>query len=188
MRIGKTIYKGFLVILASVLFMGIAHAIPMAEIKYYETDLGSGWWQYDYTVYNTSDPILDAGYDIYDIFSIFDDTATIIPLAAPLGWDGIIGSGFVAMFSLNAGAPPVGTDIAPDTYLSGFSLMIDYRVGDSYFEALFSNPDNPENPVLFSGMTTAHVSIPEPATLFILGAGISGLFFLKKKGKSLRLL
>jgi len=104
---------------------GLARAIPIAELTYVETDLGGGIWQYDYTVTNAAGPVVDAGFNLYDVFFTFDPAVTFTVASLPPDWDAISGSGFVDVQSLAPGAPPVGADIAPGTSLSGFIFQFD---------------------------------------------------------------
>ena len=158
-------------------YIGSSLATPSASFLYYETDLGSGLWRYDYTFFNTSDPVIDAGYDLYSVAMDFDPIATFTLLSLPHGWDYITGVGFVATESLNPGTPPFGTDIAPGASLAGFSFQFDYRAGDLPFLAVLTNPVDPANPVPYSGTTTTPV--PEPATLIFLASVLAGIGYLR---------
>ena len=183
MKALRTFHMIILGLLFLVFCNSVALAVPMAEFSYVETDLGGGMWQYDYTLFNTSDPVADAGFDLYDIFITFDPTATFTVAAIPAGWDWIGGSGFADMYSLNPGAPPVGTDIAPGTSLSGFSFMFDYQAGSLPFDVTFANPVDPDNPAMYSGISSGSSAVPEPSTLLLLSAGITGMVLLRKRFK-----
>jgi hypothetical protein len=176
----KKFHIFMLVLLVLGFFDGIAFAIPSADFTYVATDLGGGMWQYDYTLFNTSDPVADAGFDLYDIFFTFNPASTFTVAAIPAGWDWNGGSGFADMYSLNPGAPPVGTDIAPGTSLSGFSFLFDYQAGALPFDVTLINLADPSNPVLYSSTST---SVPEPSTLLLLSAGITGMVLLRKRFK-----
>src|SRR3990170_380669 len=144
---------------AAVLFSREAAAIPSADFRYAETSLGGGLWQYDYTLFNTSDPVLDAGYDVYDIFISFSSSSSYSILSYPAGWDPTFsGPGFIEVFSDPWGSPP-GQDVIPGASLAGFSFLFDYRVGDTYFEAYLTNPVDAFNPVIYNGTTSA---LPTP--------------------------
>src|SRR3989304_128433 len=162
-------------------------AIPSAEFLYTEADLGGGWWQYDYTLYNTTSPT-DGSLNIYDVGLYLDDFYDFQGISLPSGWDGTpapwtdLGStDFIYAYSLNPGVPPFGTDIPPDSSLSGFSFKIMHRAGDIPFDVLLTNPsDTPDcadmascTPYYFEGTTRGVSPVPEPDTLLLVGAGLT---------------
>jgi hypothetical protein len=158
----------------------MVQAGPIASFTFVETDLGGGIWQYDYTLTNLSDPILDGGFDLYSLSLFFDPAAIFSVVSLPYGWEEIDGAGFADVFSIIPGAFPDGFDIAPGTSLAGFRFQFNYRAGILPFQAMFSNPADYENPAFYQGNTT---SVPdESSTLLLTIIGISGIAAVKRFG------
>jgi hypothetical protein len=178
------VYRGsgaiILTVLILVLISASASAAPIADITFSETSLGGGQWQYDYTLSNLSDPILDAGFDLYEFDFNFSPTAAFTVLSLPFGWDKIDGPGFVQFFSQNPGEPPLGTDVAPAGSLSGFSIVFDYQPGNLAFASYLADPTDPAIPVVYQGTTTAS-AVPEPGTFALLASALAAVFCMKKK-------
>lgn len=159
-----------------------AWAVHSSSVLYSESNLGGGLWKYDYTITNDSDPFVDAGYNIYDLFLSFESPLILTNILSPAGWDQISdASSFIDWFSATPGEPPSGTDIPPATSLSGFSFVSNTRLASIPFDVLLSNPDDPMNPVPFSGTTTS--SVPLPPAIYHLIAGIIGVLYLRKRLK-----
>ena len=87
MRNNNKIQLGIMAIVFTFLMSSMAYAVPFAEFTYVETDLGTGMWQYDYTLTNASDPLTDAGYDLYEVFFEYDFGASFSVLSLPTDWD-----------------------------------------------------------------------------------------------------
>jgi hypothetical protein len=184
MKTFKVLQFIMLGLLVVVFLNGSALATPMAAFSYVETDLGGGMWQYNYTLYNTSDPVADAGADLYDVFFTFNSSAAFTVVSVPTGWDWNGGSGFADIYSLNPGEPPIGTDIAPGTSLSDFVFQFDYQAGALPFDATLFNPNDPDNPTMYSDTSSGTTSaVPEPSTCLLLGAGIAGFGLFRKRFK-----
>ena len=160
---------------------GTSFAIPSADLSYLETDLGGGIWQYDYAVYNTSHPVDDSGYDLFEVFLTFDPLATPLLTALPSDWDFRSGTGFFNSFSLIPGAPPIGSDVAPGASLGGFSFTTDCRLGNMSFDIYLSNPNGPD-PLVVTGNT-----VPLPAAGLLFGTGLAGLVCAKRRSSRNRI-
>lgn len=164
-----------------------ASAAPIAGLEYIETDLGGGLFQYDYTVRNLGDPLTDAGFDLFDFALFFGDTMSLMGddtrNGAPADWQVIGGVGFIDATSLVPGAAPLGADIGPGGSLTGFSFIVDGRIGDTPFEALFANPNEPFDPIVVQGVSAA---VPEPSALLLMVAALS-LVLIAQRSANARL-
>ena len=182
MKLMKVIIIGALLGLIAIFTPATASAVPIAEILYTETDLGDGFWQYDYTVFNKSDPANDEGVNLYEVTFWFNSAIELMKVSVPDDWDSIYDNisapGYLLTFSMVPEIPPIGADIAPGAFLSGFVFRFDEQVGDLAFNVLLANPSDSSNPLTDSGTT---VPVPEPATILLLAAGIGGLGFAKRR-------
>jgi hypothetical protein len=175
----NTRYLAFLAFLLVFLSgTAVVQAGPIANFTFIETDLGGGIWQYDYMLTNLSDPIADAGFDLYSLSLYFDPAATFSVASLPYGWEEIDGTGFADTFSIIPGAFPDGADIAAGTSLSGFRFLFNYRAGALPFQVLFVNPADFANPAFYQGNTS---SVPEPTSTFVLAIiGITAVACVKR--------
>ena len=159
-----------------VFFSSSVLAIPMVNISYIETDLGGGDFQYEYIVANNSDPVSDAGFNIFDVWWDFesdpiDSPLSIHVISTPIPWDWISDdSTFVDAFTYN-----VFLGIAPGDSLGGFIFQFDRQVRNTPFEAILAGEFYDE----FVSGTTAPV--PEPSTLILLASGMAGLGVFGRK-------
>jgi hypothetical protein len=176
------------------------------EVFYELTDLGSGQWQYSYTVrnnslepvpgfgitwFNTYFPATQVSQGHYDYWNI----AAVSPF--PPGWesagvydpdvnrpDGLGGPPGV----YGAGTKPGLADsakIQPSGSVGGFSVTFSYAgsgtpPGPQVFEVKDDDADDP-NFYWFRGMTQPIAVVPSPPSVFLLAAGLFGVAALRRK-------
>ena len=70
--------------------------------------------------------------------------------------------------------------------LTGFSFVLDYRAGNVAFDAMFTNPADPTNPVIYQGETNSSNAAPESSMFLLFGVGLGGLLFMKLSRKCLK--
>jgi hypothetical protein len=181
MKLIKQVIIGGLLVLTAIFTPATVSAVPIAEILFVETELGTGSWQYDYTVFNKSDPVVHADVNLFQVSFWFSVDIELINASVPNDWDSIYDNtstpGYLLTFSELPGVPTEGADIAPGAFLDGFVFQFDQQVGAMVFEALFADPSGGD-PFVFNGTTTP---VPEPATILLLAAGISGLGFVRRR-------
>ena len=161
-----------LTVLAGVCFWaGSAMGGLDTEIYYEITDLGSGRWQYTYDVRNIG---LAEGIEEFTIWFGINDYANLaIETQDPPSstWDELVWQP-EPVFSDDGGydALATGLNIRTGESVYGFSVSFDWMgVGDpgsQYYEVV--DPDT------FS-IIEAGYTIPEPATLFLIGLGMCSL-------------
>ena len=172
-----------LALLAILLVAPAAHATAalLADIRYTETVLGEGLWQYDFTVENMSS-MDDSHPYLWKVDLEFENHAYVILLNNPTNWsagtfDGYLPdtTDYVTMYS-DASA----FDVFPGGLLTGLSFTADYQLGVIDYVAWFSDhgtiPD--ELSVFFEGTASP---VPVPAAVWLLGSGLIGLAGLRRK-------
>lgn len=172
----KKFLIGIILILSLFFVFSKIEAEPRADILYQETDLGNGWWQYDYVFSNTS----TAGEYLYSLY-LYPDLATVDWLNIPLGWDSSFW-GFTPIETdfLDTYSTASNYDIAPGDSLSGFSFKINYRAGNIPYEAFF---DDHQGGFSSSSGTTYLVPEPTGSLLLIIGGGTLIIKYYRKKIK-----
>lgn len=138
-----------------------AWATYSALATYQEIDKGGGFWEYDYTLSNMADPIVEAGWDVYDFY--LSIPVSISSISSPPNWSFNTGnSAFIDWYSESIGEPPDGSDIPPGALLSGFKFISDTRLTVPLsFDVMFANPDPTGDPVKFTGNISPS-QVPDP--------------------------
>jgi hypothetical protein len=166
-------------IFAAVVFVfsltAIGFGVPKTEIRYQTSDLGSGRWQYTYDVTNISLTVPIEEFTIWFDFGLYKNLAIETPDPPASNWSEIVlqpepvlqDDGAYDTRVLNLG-------IGIGQTVSGFSVSFDWlgagQPGPQFYEII--------NPVTFKTIDSGH-TIPEPATLVLLGLG--GIILRRKK-------
>jgi hypothetical protein len=179
-RIGTFVIGGLVLLMFSFV-PTMASAIPMADVLYFEEDLGGGHWRYNYTVYNDSDPVVDVNVTLWTFYLDFDPGVTLLSGEVPGGWGyeyfpGEVGSttSFVQSTSSD-----LLYEIMPGDSLAGFVFDFDARIGDIAFLAYLFDPKSAES-VEYPG-TTGAAPVPEPATFLLIMSGLAGIGMVGRK-------
>lgn len=190
-KVKLLIATGILVV-SILLASSVAWAKASADLVYIETPLTEGWYQYDYTAYNTS----TAGEALWDIGFWYNPDAAFIAtftwLSIPTGWT-------LAAYSDTRVEEVWSTDVLNTPYtrlytvpaggsLSGFNFEIDRRLGDIEFDAYFltSTNANVSSGGITHGTTVVPI-VPEPISSILFlsgGAMLTVRTYLKKRKQS----
>jgi len=147
-------------------------SVPQSQILYQTSELGAGRWQYTYDVTNISltSPIEE--FTIWFDFNLYKNLAVETP-TTPAGWDQIVWQPYPEPpFQDDGGydAKALVAGIAEGQTLGDFAVSFDWlgegQPGSQPYDII--DPQTFE--IIDSGQT-----IPEPATLLLLGLGTLGL-------------
>ncbi len=174
-----------LIVILFIMFSQAAYASAKASILYDETDLGNGYWQYDYTFTN-----LSAGSEyLYGVQLYFDGLYKISNASQGGAWGGSWGRLNSTSF-LETHSRKLAQDISSEASLSGFSFKSNWQVGDISYAAFFD--DHIGNRLYTTGTTASNnfsnapiTTAPEPVStvLFLTGAATMSLRYRQKRKK-----
>jgi hypothetical protein len=161
--------KPYLCACALILFVNPAWGSNATQVSFSVNPLGSGRWQYDYTVSNLSlsQPIKE--FTINFDAAACSDLAVVTP--SPTGWNAIVLQPDAFLHDDGAyDALHSGSGILTGNVVSGFSARFDWSgtgtPGSQYFQIV--------DPVTFATIDSGW-TIPEPATLGLLALGCLAL-------------
>jgi hypothetical protein len=173
------------IVFGLVLVLGMALPAAATEILYTLTDLGSGNWEYDYTVSNTQLAVPLGDFVVYfpDVASSSYLDYTLISSTEPTGWTGFLSQPSAIDLGGYYEAYNWSTPIGVGATLSGFSVQFHYagtaELGSQYFEVYDENLALVDSDYTKAG--GGPPVVPEPSTIILLGSGIAGLGMARKK-------
>jgi hypothetical protein len=167
-------------IFAAVVFVffltAVGSGVPKTEIWYQTSDLGLGRWQYIYDVKNISLTVPIEEFTIWFEFGLYDNLAIETPDPPAGNWSEIVLQPEPVLQddgAYDAKALNLGIGVGPT--VSGFAVSFDWlgdatMPGPQFYEII--------DPVTYQTIDSGR-TIPEPATLVLLGLG--GLTLRRKK-------
>ena len=184
--------RNLCVALAILLIGGLSPAwAGLVEVSYLETELGGGFYEYDFIVSNKSVPKYGLGVWYVELgLGSFEAQKYIEMMRLPDGWAYFASPetpqtestlGYISLFS---GAE--GTDIAPGDFLEGFLFKTDLRLEAITFYAQLNTYkfDEFNYPILRISEGDA-TPVSEPATLILFTAGLAGMSYYRRRMLSL---
>jgi hypothetical protein len=152
-------------------------SVPKTEIRYQTSDLGSGRWQYSYDVTNISLTVPIEEFTIWFDFGLYNNLAIQTPDPPASDWSEIVLQPEPVLQDDGAyDARALGLGIGIGQTVSGFAVSFDWlgdatMPGSQFYEII--------DPVTFETIDSGF-TIPEPATIIVLGLGTVALWGKRK--------
>ena len=152
------------------------------EIWYETTDLGSGRWEYSYTVVNLPESLIPEirEFTIWFDYGVYDNLLVTTPDPPASDWSEVVWDPEPVLEDDGAyDAVTLTVGIGQGENVSGFSVSFDWlpgtgQPGSQFYEIVVPNTSPVE--VIDSGWT-----IPEPASAVMLGLG--GILLVLRRGR-----
>ncbi len=157
-------------------FAAAAFAVPITQIRYEATDLGSGRWLYNYEVTNISLTPAIEEFTIWFDYGLYETIAVEIPKS---GWNELVvqpepvlaDDGYYDALTLDTG---IGTGQTVNGFAVSFNWLGVGQLGPQFYEII--------DPVTFETIDFGY-TVPEPTTLLLLGLGGMILQRKRRQGK-----
>ena len=163
--------KTLFAVIVSFLFVGVASGVLNTEIRYEITDLGAGRWEYTYTVLNKPESLIEhvEEFTIWFDYDLYDNLTITTGNPPSSGWNEIVIQPEPVLEDDGAyDAKTLGLGIGVSESVSGFSVSFDWLGTGEPGSQLYHIVDPDNYPVPIETGST----VPEPATLLLLGLGV----------------
>jgi len=157
---------------------GVVFGDSATQIRYTTTDLGSGRWQYEYEVTNLSLGQILEEFTVWFESDLYENLAVVSVPPTAL-WRGTVWQPDPILATdggYNAKNVLEGAGIPEDETLGGFAVSFDWLATGTPDSQFYEVIDFVTSDVIDSGYT-----VPEPATLCLLGLGV---VLLRKRTQS----
>ncbi len=172
-----------LALVAMLMMVPATQASISANILYSETDLGGGFWQYDYLFENTSS-VGDSHPYLQEVDLYPGGQTTVTVLNMPADWTSYTFTGKADLNTpvvtdyLEMYSGILSADVSPGSLLGGFVFTADYQLGNIAYDAVFSDHGTLEAFTTISGTTSV---VPIPGAVWLLASGLAGLVGIRRK-------
>jgi hypothetical protein len=161
-------------------FVGFAHAV---QIGYTTQDLGSGQWEYTYTVQNSSPSVTTQEFTVFFDYGLYQNLDVSAYTSAKPNWSIITAEPVLILGSPQPGfydALSLASGIPSDSNEGGFSVNFQWLGTGTPGSQGFDIVDTSTYATLYEGQTTP---VPLPAALLLLGSGLTGIGVTRKMRK-----
>ena len=158
-----------------------------ALMSYVATSLGGISWKYTYTVTNNGSLPASAPIEGFQVFFDYTKYDNLVVVTTPATWSPLVFQPDVGLTldGVFDGLASPGPGITNGNSLGGFSVSFDWLVGGTPGAQPFEIYNANNFSVLETGgSTTLAAPVPGPAAVWLLGSGLAGLGFVRRRASA----